>query len=110
MNLLYYCMKGNEMKKSYLINGKKVIDRKQLHEYLIQVFKLPDYYGRNLDALWDCLSTDNSIKKITIIHTDNLVNTLGDYSTAFIQLFNDLNKKKSIDLYIYTKGRKNETN
>lgn len=26
-----------------------------LHEYLKQVFGLPDYYGHNMDALWDCL-------------------------------------------------------
>ena len=26
-----------------------------LHEYLKQAFGLPDYYGHNMDALWDCL-------------------------------------------------------
>ena len=26
-----------------------------LHEYLKGVFDLPDYYGHNMDALWDCL-------------------------------------------------------
>ena len=26
-----------------------------LHEYLKEVFCLPDYYGHNMDALWDCL-------------------------------------------------------
>lgn len=24
-----------------------------LHEYLKEVFQLPDYYGHNMDALWD---------------------------------------------------------
>jgi ribonuclease inhibitor len=27
----------------------------ELHEYFKTVFDLPDYYGRNMDALWDCL-------------------------------------------------------
>ena len=27
----------------------------QLHELFKSVFHLPDYYGRNMDALWDCL-------------------------------------------------------
>lgn len=27
----------------------------ELHEYFKNTFDLPDYYGRNLDALWDCL-------------------------------------------------------
>ena len=26
-----------------------------LHEYLKEIFRLPDYYGHNMDALWDCL-------------------------------------------------------
>ena len=26
-----------------------------LHESFKKVFKLPDYYGNNMDALWDCL-------------------------------------------------------
>ena len=26
-----------------------------LHQYFKEVFNLPDYYGNNLDALWDCL-------------------------------------------------------
>ena len=27
----------------------------ELHEYFKTVFQLPEYYGRNMDALWDCL-------------------------------------------------------
>ena len=26
-----------------------------LHEYFKKIFKLPDYYGHNMDALQDCL-------------------------------------------------------
>ncbi len=29
--------------------------KQELHDLLIRQFRLPDYYGRNLDALWDCL-------------------------------------------------------
>ena len=27
----------------------------ELHEYLKESFRLPDYYGHNMDALWDRL-------------------------------------------------------
>ena len=27
----------------------------ELHEYFKTVFQLPEYYGQNMDALWDCL-------------------------------------------------------
>ncbi len=31
--------------------------RQQIHEYLKVKLDLPDYYGANLDALYDCLTT-----------------------------------------------------
>ena len=30
--------------------------REQVHEYLEIKFDFPDYYGKNLDALYDCLT------------------------------------------------------
>jgi len=93
------------MKRRYLINGSKVIDKKQLHDYLKHVFNLPDYYGHNLDALWDCLSTNSTIEKITIIHSENLKNTLGEYNTLLLNLFNDLKIKKKIEFILYKNGR-----
>ena len=27
----------------------------ELHDVLKKAFGFPDYYGKNLDALWDCL-------------------------------------------------------
>lgn len=30
--------------------------KEELHEYLMEMFDFPDYYGKNLDALYDCLT------------------------------------------------------
>lgn len=32
------------------------VDRQVMHDTLAAAFELPDYYGRNLDALYDCLT------------------------------------------------------
>ena len=40
---------------TYTIDLTNVRSRYELHEHLMEVFPLPSYYGRNMDALWDCL-------------------------------------------------------
>lgn len=42
----------------------------ELHEYFKSVFDLPEYYGRNMDALWDCLRC--SFEEDTTIILKNL--------------------------------------
>ncbi|MBO7719434.1 MAG: barstar family protein [Methanosphaera sp.] len=52
--------------KIIILDGKKI--KKKSHSYLKKVFDFPDYYGKNLDALYDCL-TDISVE--TEIHLTN---------------------------------------
>lgn len=96
------------MKRRILLNGKKIQNREQLHLYLKTQFNLPDYYGNNLDALWDCLSHNKSIKKITLINSIYLHNILGEYGQLLMNVFIDLQNKHSIELLIYPEGRKYE--
>ena len=64
-------------------------NKEQLHEYLTQKLKLPDYYGSNLDALHDCLTEKKNIEKISIVHFDSLDSKLGDYAGILVQVFTD---------------------
>ena len=36
------------------LDGKLI--KEEGHDYLMRALNLPDYYGRNLDALYDCLT------------------------------------------------------
>ena len=40
---------------TFTIDLTKVHSYFGLHEHLKEVFSLPDWYGRNMDALWDML-------------------------------------------------------
>lgn len=42
--------------KKVILNCEKLLQRKQAHLYLAEMLDFPDYYGKNLDALYDCLT------------------------------------------------------
>lgn len=39
-----------------LLDGNLIQEKDQLHDFLQKELQLPDFYGRNLDALWDGLT------------------------------------------------------
>lgn len=41
--------------KKVILNCENLIERKQAHQYLAEMLEFPEYYGKNLDALFDCL-------------------------------------------------------
>ena len=66
----------------------------ELHEYLKEAFGLPDYYGHNMDALWDCLHC--SFNEPTTIVLKNLPGISKDLTEAveiMLELFTDLERE-----------------
>lgn len=59
------------------------------HDYLQHCLGLPTYYGRNLDALHDVLSTVGKPLSITLLHPDCLESHLGDYAGRLLEVFAD---------------------
>lgn len=57
------------MKRMYILDGAKMGGREEMHDLLAEVMTLPDYYGRNLDALRDCL-TERAPGIVTIENAD----------------------------------------
>ena len=41
---------------TYTIDCENLLFPDRAHEYLAKVLELPEYYGKNLDALYDCLT------------------------------------------------------
>lgn len=44
------------MVKKAVLDCKKLRTRVRGHKYLAKTLEFPDYYGNNLDALYDCLT------------------------------------------------------
>ncbi len=82
---------SNHSIKSWVwLDGRRMKDREALHERLKVAFDFPDYYGRNLDALWDLLSTWGTPLDIFVMHTEELDN----YGLGFLALLRELEKEQ----------------
>ena len=45
--------------KIVILDAKKMVEKEKMHEYFAKKFDLPEYYGKNLDALFDSLCEIN---------------------------------------------------
>ncbi|WP_455645467.1 barstar family protein [Methanosphaera sp.] len=61
------------------LDGEKI--REYSHDYLIEMLDLPDYYGKNLDALYDCLTEIGVETEIHLINSNEV--SLDLYDTFF---------------------------
>ncbi len=87
-----------------ILEGSKFIDKEALHEILKSELKLPSYYGENLDALWDCLTTD--VKLPLIIEWIDFKTSkffLGDYAESTLDVFRGAEKSTEGRLQIQIK-------
>ena len=60
--------------KKVILDCDNILQKEQAHSYLAQMLDFPDYYGKNLDALFDCL-TEMSECTIVLKEIDALSRT-----------------------------------
>ena len=73
--------------REYVLDGRKMLSREAAHEELKRVLELPSYYGRNLDALWDCVSTMKG--RVVLTYADCMEEALGSYGELLEKVFTD---------------------
>lgn len=71
----------------YTVDCGLMKDRTSVHDALQRSLPLPDYYGRNLDALYDCLQELGDC--IILLKNADTLETLGDYGQALLETFRD---------------------
>ena len=90
-------MKNNLIVHKYEIQKKdaKVLDlsavtsKSDLHEKVKNFFGFPDYYGGNLDALYDCLTDISEKTNVTIILPERWPKENDEYIRVVIKVFDD---------------------
>ncbi len=65
----------------------------EIHSILKTKFGLPEYYGENLDALWDCLDyyCDYDLK-VYIKGLSDLPKEFDDYMRRMLEVFDDVHE------------------
>ena len=76
-----------------ILNGKRMISKEKTHAYLKRKLDLPDYYGKNLDALWDVLTTIHEPLVIHVIHGDVMLVKMGDYGRRLLDTLEEAAKE-----------------
>ena len=71
-----------------VIDGAAIRDREGLHGLLAERLDLPAWYGRNLDALHDCLT---DLREVTVVlrNAGAMTAALKDYGDKVLRVFRD---------------------
>ena len=75
-----------------ILNGETIHSRRELYDTLDRLMDLPDYFGRNLDALHDVLLHEilpAGPMTIEICGFDALRANIGEYATGLKHMLND---------------------
>ena len=94
------------MRKRVTLSGNKMTSKEALHTYLAKKLAFPAYYGKNLDALHDCLCERSTPLHITVTYTDRLKAHLGDYGELLLQVLQEAaEENEQISLSVYAEKR-----
>lgn len=73
-----------------VLDGKLITNKQDLFISLKIQINSSEFYGNNLDALWDVLSSIKETINIKMLNFQDLRANLGAYTDSLIQLFVDL--------------------
>ena len=71
--------------ETIFLDGGRLARREEAHDYLAAVLSLPDYYGRNLDALWDLMTERSQPTRLVLCRSE----AMGIYGEAILGTLED---------------------
>ncbi len=79
--------------KTIILNGLDIISMSDIHNIFSEELDFPEYYGRNLDALYDCLSEVTEEVEIVIEEREELSENLGISFDRLCNLLVDISEE-----------------
>lgn len=81
--------------KTVRLDCREMRSKREAHEYIAQTLGFPGYYGKNLDALYDCLTEFCRDTLIVVRYASALEASLGEYGTNLLNTFKDAEEAAS---------------
>ena len=78
--------------KEVILDGRLMTTKNRLYEYLEEAFDLPDYFGKNLDALWDVLNEETESVTLHFTYVQKFLEEMDGYGEQVIRMFTSLNQ------------------
>lgn len=93
------------------INGLDFKSEMDVHNYLSKVMNFPEYYGNNLDALWDVLNEVDEPINIKLSNKEDLIkNTDQTFVEGLISVFKDsMDENDNINFKLITSNIRNKS-
>ncbi len=76
--------------KIVTIKGDKMTSKEEAHKHIAEALDFPMYYGKNLDALADCLSELPHDTVVILFHMEAARGYLGDYADRIFAVFHEV--------------------
>ena len=75
------------------LDGEKITNRQTLHDTISSSLDLPEWYGRNLDALYDCLTEIQEETEIWLLNEASLEKNLGSYLKSLLRVLHTVSQE-----------------
>ncbi len=72
-----------------ILDGGRMTNREALWDYLKEMLPVHDYFGRNLDALFDELTEYRKPLTVKLINKEQMTTALGSYGESLLEVFAD---------------------
>lgn len=79
--------------ETVIIDCSGIKTPESLHQKLAEALQFPDYYGKNLDALFDCLTENREDRELILNNWHDLEYTLKDYSGKILYVFHEASQE-----------------
>lgn len=79
--------------KTIIIDGNEIISMSDIHSIFAEELDFPEWYGKNLDALYDCLGDVTEEVEIIFENTDELEENIGISFKKLIRLLEDVSSE-----------------